>query len=64
MHKLGGFKVQGRGQVQAERMLEDAVALEQVALISCCWSVCPMNLDRPCAMRCMCLSSALGRTRR
>ena len=29
VHKIGGFKVQGRGQAQAERMLEDAVALEQ-----------------------------------
>jgi 3-methyl-2-oxobutanoate hydroxymethyltransferase len=29
VHKIGGFKVQGRDQAQAERMLEDAVALEQ-----------------------------------
>ena len=28
VHKIGGFKVQGRGQAQAEQMLEDAVALE------------------------------------
>lgn len=29
VHKIGGFRVQGREQAQAERMLEDAVALEQ-----------------------------------
>lgn len=39
VHKLGGFKVQGRDQVGAERMLEDAVALEQagadILLLEC-----------------------------
>ena len=39
VHKIGGFKVQGRGQAQAERMLEDAVALEHagadVLLLEC-----------------------------
>jgi 3-methyl-2-oxobutanoate hydroxymethyltransferase len=29
VHKIGGFRVQGRERGQAERMLEDAVALEQ-----------------------------------
>jgi 3-methyl-2-oxobutanoate hydroxymethyltransferase len=39
VHKIGGFKVQGRDQAQAERMLEDAVALEQagadIVLVEC-----------------------------
>jgi 3-methyl-2-oxobutanoate hydroxymethyltransferase len=39
VHKIGGFKVQGREQAQAERMLEDAVALEQagadILLLEC-----------------------------
>jgi len=39
VHKIGGFKVQGRDQAQAERMLEDAVALEQagadIVLLEC-----------------------------
>lgn len=39
VHKIGGFRVQGRDQAQAERMLEDAVALEQagadILLIEC-----------------------------
>lgn len=39
VHKIGGFKVQGREQAQAERMLEDAVALEQagadIILLEC-----------------------------
>jgi 3-methyl-2-oxobutanoate hydroxymethyltransferase len=39
VHKLGGFRVQGREQAQAERMLEDAVALEQagadIVLLEC-----------------------------
>lgn len=39
VHKIGGFKVQGRGQAQAEQMLEDAVALEQagadILLLEC-----------------------------
>lgn len=39
VHKIGGFKVQGRGQAQAEKMLEDAVALEQagadILLLEC-----------------------------
>ncbi|MEO8444346.1 MAG: 3-methyl-2-oxobutanoate hydroxymethyltransferase, partial [Gammaproteobacteria bacterium] len=39
VHKIGGFKVQGRDQAQAEQMLEDAVALEQagadVVLLEC-----------------------------
>jgi 3-methyl-2-oxobutanoate hydroxymethyltransferase len=39
VHKIGGFKVQGRDQAQAERMLEDAVALEQagadILLLEC-----------------------------
>ncbi len=39
VHKIGGFKVQGRDQAQAEQMLEDAVALEQggadILLLEC-----------------------------
>ena len=39
VHKIGGFKVQGREQAQAERMLEDSVALEQagadIILLEC-----------------------------
>ncbi|MCL4721028.1 MAG: 3-methyl-2-oxobutanoate hydroxymethyltransferase [Gammaproteobacteria bacterium] len=39
VHKIGGFRVQGREQAQAERMLEDAVALEQagadIVLLEC-----------------------------
>ncbi|MCB1596815.1 MAG: 3-methyl-2-oxobutanoate hydroxymethyltransferase [Gammaproteobacteria bacterium] len=39
VHKIGGFKVQGREQAQAEQMLEDAVALEQagadILLLEC-----------------------------
>ncbi len=39
VHKIGGFRVQGREQHQAERMLEDAVALEQagadIVLLEC-----------------------------
>lgn len=39
VHKLGGFRVQGRERAQAERMLEDAVALEQagadIVLLEC-----------------------------
>src|SRR6267142_238300 len=30
VHKIGGFRVQGRGNEQAEQMLEDALALEKV----------------------------------
>jgi len=39
VHKIGGFKVQGRAQAQAERILEDSVALEQagadIVLLEC-----------------------------
>ena len=39
VHKIGGFRVQGRDQSQAEQMLEDAVALEQagadILLLEC-----------------------------
>lgn len=39
VHKIGGFKVQGREQAQAEQMLEDAVALQQagadILLLEC-----------------------------
>ncbi|MEO8223323.1 MAG: 3-methyl-2-oxobutanoate hydroxymethyltransferase [Gammaproteobacteria bacterium] len=39
VHKIGGFKVQGRDQAQAEQMLEDAVSLEQagadILLLEC-----------------------------
>jgi 3-methyl-2-oxobutanoate hydroxymethyltransferase len=39
VHKIGGFRVQGRGNEQAERMLEDALALEKagadVVLLEC-----------------------------
>ena len=39
VHKIGGFKVQGRDQVQAERMVDDAVALQEagadVVLLEC-----------------------------
>jgi 3-methyl-2-oxobutanoate hydroxymethyltransferase len=39
VHKIGGFRVQGRDQAQAERMLEDSVALEQagadILLLEC-----------------------------
>ena len=39
VHKTGGFRVQGREQAQAERMLEDAKALEQagadIVLLEC-----------------------------
>jgi 3-methyl-2-oxobutanoate hydroxymethyltransferase len=39
VHKLGGFRVQGRDEVQAQRMVDDARALEQagadVVLLEC-----------------------------
>ena len=39
VHKIGGFKVQGRDQAQAEQMLEDAVALQEagadIVLLEC-----------------------------
>jgi len=39
VHKIGGFRVQGREQSQADRMLRDAVALEQagadIVLLEC-----------------------------
>ena len=39
VHKIGGFKVQGRDSAQAQKMIEDAVALEQagadIVLLEC-----------------------------
>jgi len=39
VHKIGGFRVQGRGQDQAQRMIEDAQALEHagadIVLLEC-----------------------------
>ncbi len=39
VHKIGGFRVQGRDQAQAEQMLEDAVALQEagadIVLLEC-----------------------------
>src|SRR5579859_6477131 len=34
VHQMGGFKVQGRGDAQAERILDDAKALEQAGAFS------------------------------
>lgn len=44
VHKLGGFKVQGRGDAAARQMLEDALALEQAGADIILLELVPRNL--------------------
>ncbi len=40
---FGGYKVQGRGEAQAEKMLADARALELPVRPCCCSNACPAS---------------------
>ncbi len=44
VHKYGGYKVQGRDQGDADRILEDAVALEQAGVKMIVLECIPMQL--------------------
>lgn len=44
VHALGGFKVQGRGEEQAEKVIADAIALEQAGAFSIVLEAVPPDL--------------------
>src|SRR5262249_34266130 len=44
VHALGGFKVQGRGAEQAERVIADAMAIEQAGAFSIVLEAIPPDL--------------------
>jgi 3-methyl-2-oxobutanoate hydroxymethyltransferase len=44
LHRMGGFKVQGKGEEQAERLLKDAIAVEKAGAFSVVLEGIPMNL--------------------
>lgn len=46
MHQMGGLRVQGRGKDQAQRMLEDALALEAAGAFSIVLELVPAQLAR------------------
>jgi 3-methyl-2-oxobutanoate hydroxymethyltransferase len=45
LHQMGGFKVQGRGEAQAKKLVDDAVALEQAG----CYSIVLEGIPRELA---------------
>jgi 3-methyl-2-oxobutanoate hydroxymethyltransferase len=46
IHKFGGFKVQGRDEAAAKKLLDDAVALEQAGVFSIVLECVPADLAR------------------
>jgi len=44
LHRMGGFRVQGKGEEQAERLLQDALAVERAGAFSVVLEGIPMNL--------------------
>jgi 3-methyl-2-oxobutanoate hydroxymethyltransferase len=59
-HALGGFKVQGRGEAAAKRILDDAVALEQAGCYAIVLEGIPRELAKEITARVACPTIGIG----
>ncbi len=60
LHQMGGFKVQGRGEAAAKKIVDDAVALEQAGCYSIVLEGIPRELAREITSKVSCPTIGIG----
>jgi 3-methyl-2-oxobutanoate hydroxymethyltransferase len=60
LHTMGGFRVQGRGDEQAKKIIDDAVALEQAGCYSIVLEGIPRELAAQITMKVSCPTIGIG----
>jgi 3-methyl-2-oxobutanoate hydroxymethyltransferase len=60
LHQLGGFKVQGRGEAAAKRILDDAVSLDQAGCYAIVLEGIPRELAGPITRAVSCPTIGIG----